>query len=184
MAYLIVQEPWMAARWRGVAGVVECVRDLARRNPGHLSLAAGAAHAEGRLDEAIALYRAGPRPLGLAAALEEAGRRAEALDVYRACGAVSPAESGTGPPASPGRPEQVPGAREAGDGQGWAALTAAELRVVRLVAQGMTNREAAAALFLSPHTIDTHLRHAFAKLGVNSRVELTRQALTHEPPTP
>ncbi|MFB4274022.1 AAA family ATPase [Nonomuraea sp. MTCD27] len=206
MAYLIVQEPWMAARWRGVAGVVECVRDLARRNPGHLSLAAGAAHAEGRLEEAIGLYRAGPRPLGLAAALEEAGRRAEALAVYRACGAVSPAESGIGPPASPdrpglgpptspgrpgvgpptspGRPGQGPGAREAGAGQGWAALTAAELRVVRLVAQGMTNREAAAALFLSPHTIDTHLRHAFAKLGVNSRVELTRQALTHEPPGP
>jgi DNA-binding CsgD family transcriptional regulator len=63
-------------------------------------------------------------------------------------------------------------------------LTAAELRVVRLVAQGMTNREAAAALFLSAHTIDTHLRHAFAKLGVNSRVELTRQALIHEPPIP
>ncbi|MGP4098854.1 helix-turn-helix transcriptional regulator [Nonomuraea sp. KM90] len=195
MAYLIVQEPWMAARWRGVAGVVECVRDLARRNPGHLSLAAGAAHAEGRLEEAIGLYRAGRRPLGLAAALEEAGRRAEALAVYRACGAVSPAESGIGPPASPdrpglgpptspGRPGQGPGAREAGAGQGWAALTAAELRVVRLVAQGMTNREAAAALFLSPHTIDTHLRHAFAKLGVNSRVELTRQALTHEPPGP
>ncbi|MDX3109896.1 response regulator transcription factor [Nonomuraea angiospora] len=60
-------------------------------------------------------------------------------------------------------------------------MTASELRVVRLVAQGMTNREAADALFLSPHTVDSHLRHAFAKLGVNSRVELTRQVLAHEP---
>ncbi|WP_206068260.1 response regulator transcription factor [Nonomuraea composti] len=63
-------------------------------------------------------------------------------------------------------------------------MTGAELRVVRLVAQGLANRETAAALFLSPHTVDTHLRHACAKLGVNSRVELTRQVLAHEPPAP
>ncbi|MEV5502032.1 LuxR C-terminal-related transcriptional regulator [Nonomuraea fuscirosea] len=158
LTYLIVQEPWTAARWRSVPGVVECVRDLARRNPGQVSLAAGAAHAEGRLEEAIELYRAGPRPLGLAAALEEALKGG----------------SGGG---SRG------GAARGGPGLGWAALTPSELRVVRLVAQGMTNRETAAALFLSPHTVDTHLRHAFAKLGVNSRVELTRQVLTHEPPS-
>ncbi|MEV0166106.1 helix-turn-helix transcriptional regulator [Nonomuraea fuscirosea] len=162
LTYLIVQEPWTAARWRSVPGVVECVRDLARRNPGQVSLAAGAAHAEGRLEEAIELYRAGPRPLGLAAALEEA-LKGEAL------------KGGSGG-GSRG------GAARGGPGLGWAALTPSELRVVRLVAQGMTNRETAAALFLSPHTVDTHLRHAFAKLGVNSRVELTRQVLTHEPP--
>ncbi|MEU6717150.1 AAA family ATPase [Nonomuraea sp. NPDC046802] len=162
LAYLIVQEPWMAARLRTEPGVVERVRELARRNPGVVSLAAGAAHAEGRLDAAIELYRAGPRPLGLAAALEEAGRREEALAIYRSCGVV------------------VAGRRGA-PGRGWEALTASELRVVRLVARGMTNREAAAELFLSPHTVDSHLRHAFAKLGVSSRVELTRQVLAHEP---
>ncbi|MFI7640065.1 AAA family ATPase [Nonomuraea sp. NPDC049400] len=166
LAYLIVQEPWTAARWRDDPRVVACVRDLARRNPGVGSLAAGLAHAEGRLDEAIELYRSAPRPLGLAAALEEAGRREEALEVYRACGAVR----GTGR-LRDGR----------GPDRGWEALSPSELRVVRLIAQGMTNREAAAALFLSPHTIDSHLRHAFAKLGVNSRVELTRQVLAHEP---
>ncbi|MGV9378598.1 ATP-binding protein [Nonomuraea sp. NPDC003707] len=163
LAYLIVQEPWTAARWRADPRVVACVRDLARRNPGVTSLAAGLAHAEGRLDEAVELYRSAPRPLGLAAALEEAGRREEAFEVYRSCGAAA------------GR------ARRGATGRGWAALTASELRVVRLVAQGMTNREAAAALFLSPHTVDSHLRHAFAKLEVNSRVELTRQVLAHEP---
>ncbi|MEV4573436.1 AAA family ATPase [Nonomuraea jabiensis] len=163
LAYLIVQEPWTAARWRRDPRVVACARDLARRNPGVTSLAAGLAHAEGRLEEAVELYRNAPRPLGLAAALEEAGRREEALEVYRSCGAAADK------------------ARREATGRGWAALTPSELRVVRLVAQGMTNREAAAALFLSPHTIDSHLRHAFAKLGVNSRVELTRQVLAHEP---
>jgi DNA-binding CsgD family transcriptional regulator len=44
----------------------------------------------------------------------------------------------------------------------------------------MTNREAANKLYLSPHTIGTHLRHAFTKLGINSRVELARMAAEYE----
>lgn len=52
--------------------------------------------------------------------------------------------------------------------------------MVLIVAEGRTNREAAAALFLSPDTINTHLRHAFTKLGVRSRIELARLALTRE----
>ena len=59
---------------------------------------------------------------------------------------------------------------------GWASLTRSEQAVVELVAQGLTNREAASELFLSPDTINTHLRHAFAKLGIRSRVELARLA--------
>jgi DNA-binding CsgD family transcriptional regulator len=62
---------------------------------------------------------------------------------------------------------------------GWDSLTAAERRVADLVAQGCTNREAAAKLFLSWYTIDSHLRHIFAKLGVSSRVQLTRVATEH-----
>jgi DNA-binding CsgD family transcriptional regulator len=53
--------------------------------------------------------------------------------------------------------------------------------VVQLVVEGRTNREAAAALFVSPDTINTHLRHAFDKLGIRSRVELTRLALARAP---
>jgi DNA-binding CsgD family transcriptional regulator len=54
-------------------------------------------------------------------------------------------------------------------------LTAQELQVARLVAEGATNREAAATLFVSPKTIETHLNSIYRKLGVRSRVELGRR---------
>ncbi len=63
--------------------------------------------------------------------------------------------------------------------QGWSALTDYELAVVRLVAGGLTNREVAERLCISPHTVGGHLRHAFEKLGINSRVALTRIAAEH-----
>jgi DNA-binding CsgD family transcriptional regulator len=47
---------------------------------------------------------------------------------------------------------------------------------VRLVARGATNREVAEQLFVSPYTVNSHLRHVFAKLGIRSRVELARLA--------
>jgi len=54
-------------------------------------------------------------------------------------------------------------------------LTASEARVAALVAQGRTNKEAAAELFLSVNTVETTLRHVYAKLGVRSRAELARR---------
>ncbi|MEX5259743.1 AAA family ATPase [Kocuria sp. CPCC 205263] len=57
------------------------------------------------------------------------------------------------------------------------ALTPQEIQVATLVQEGMTNREAAAHLFLSPRTIDFHLRNIYAKLGVSSRAELIRHPL-------
>lgn len=53
-------------------------------------------------------------------------------------------------------------------------MTDSELAVARLVAKGHTNREVAQQLFVSPHTVNSHLRRIFAKLDVNSRVTLTR----------
>jgi DNA-binding CsgD family transcriptional regulator len=64
--------------------------------------------------------------------------------------------------------------------QGWDSLTAGELRVVSLVAEGLTNRQAAERAFLSRHTVDFHLRQAFRKLGITSRVELVRLVVDHE----
>jgi sigma-54 dependent transcriptional regulator, acetoin dehydrogenase operon transcriptional activator AcoR len=63
-------------------------------------------------------------------------------------------------------------------GTGWDCLTVAERDVAVIIAEGATNREAAARLFLSPHTIDYYLRQIFRKLGVTSRVELTRLVVT------
>jgi DNA-binding CsgD family transcriptional regulator len=57
---------------------------------------------------------------------------------------------------------------------GWDSLTDAELKVVTLIAQGVTNRDVATQLHLSLHTVKTHVRSAFAKLGINSRSQLTR----------
>jgi DNA-binding NarL/FixJ family response regulator len=60
---------------------------------------------------------------------------------------------------------------------GWEAVSSAELRVVRLVAQGLTNRQVAERLYLSTYTVGTHLKHVFDKVGITSRVELTRLAV-------
>jgi DNA-binding CsgD family transcriptional regulator len=57
---------------------------------------------------------------------------------------------------------------------GWVSLTEAERAVASHVSRGLTNREVAGRLFVSPHTVDFHLRQLFRKLDVSSRVELTR----------
>jgi DNA-binding CsgD family transcriptional regulator len=53
-------------------------------------------------------------------------------------------------------------------------LTAQEVHIAQLVAEGLTNRDVAGQLFLSPRTIDFHLRNVFRKLGISSRTELAR----------
>jgi DNA-binding CsgD family transcriptional regulator len=62
---------------------------------------------------------------------------------------------------------------------GWESLTDAELQVARLAAAGCTNRGIADRLFVSPHTVNTHLRHIFGKLEIRSRVDLTRVVERH-----
>jgi predicted ATPase/class 3 adenylate cyclase/DNA-binding CsgD family transcriptional regulator len=59
---------------------------------------------------------------------------------------------------------------------GWASLTPTELDVVRLVSKGLANKEIADRLFISPRTVQTHLTHVYAKVGLTSRVQLAQEA--------
>jgi predicted ATPase/DNA-binding CsgD family transcriptional regulator len=59
---------------------------------------------------------------------------------------------------------------------GWASLTPSEQRVAHLTADGLTNTQIAARLFVSAHTVKVHLAHAYAKLGVSGRAQLAALA--------
>ena len=62
---------------------------------------------------------------------------------------------------------------------GWGSLTPAELRVAEAVGAGLTNAQAARRLFVSPYTVDYHLRQIFLKLGISSRVQLAAFLTQH-----
>ncbi|MGX9674067.1 helix-turn-helix transcriptional regulator [Mycobacterium sp. HM-7] len=62
---------------------------------------------------------------------------------------------------------------------GWASLTPTELDVVRLVNEGLSNKDIGARLFVSPRTVQTHLTHVYNKLGLTSRMQLAQESARH-----
>ena len=172
---------------------VSLAQRRADQNPGVRSCEAAVAHCRGIWKEsgddltlAASLYNDGKRPLAYASALEDLGRvLTQHADNARAVKALETALSVTTDvgatwdsarirsrlrrlgvrrrPAAVERPKT-----------GLESLTKTEATVARLAAEGNTDRQIAEKLFISPHTAHTHLRHIFEKLGVNSRVHLSR----------
>jgi DNA-binding CsgD family transcriptional regulator len=139
-----------------------------------------------RLREAVAVLAESPARLeharalvDLGAALRRARERREAreplrrgLDLAHDCGALALVERArTELQAAGARPRRI-------QLTGVDALTPSERRIATMAAQGLTNREIAQALFVTLRTIETHLGHAYHKLGIRSREEL-RDALAH-----
>jgi DNA-binding NarL/FixJ family response regulator len=139
--------------------------------------------------EAVSGFRQSLRPLYLAPALEDAadalartGRAEEArplafeaIELYEAADAVTDAALARRRLRAAGLPLGARG-RRARARSGWESLSESELRVVRLVAEGLTNREIADRLFLSRDTVHSHVSNALRKLALRSRVELAAQA--------
>jgi DNA-binding CsgD family transcriptional regulator len=91
-------------------------------------------------------------------------------EIERFIASLAPAEAQT---AGPDRPKRRRPARQL---TGWGSLTEREHAVVMLVAAGCSNPEIARRLFISRETVQTHLKHIFTKLGVDSRTALAAQA--------
>jgi DNA-binding CsgD family transcriptional regulator len=173
------------------ARVLQSVEVLERERPGVPLFAAVAQHTRGILErdpdamvEAANALRTWRRLL-YAGAAEDAGcefartgRNAEAIeqlnaafDTFVECEAVADARRVGRTLRGLGVERRI--VTRSRDKVGWDSLTDAELKVVNLIADGATNREVAARLHLSPHTVKSHIRNAFAKLGINARGQLS-----------
>jgi DNA-binding CsgD family transcriptional regulator len=177
------------------AGAASAAQNLADAHPGFPALAAVAAHSGGlarrdpaRLAEAAARH---PDPWARASAAEDLGvlydrhgdraqairHLKEALAGYRLVGADRDQARVRRRLRKLGirrRHWATPPARPVA---GWDSLTGTEQAVARLVAEGLNNNQVAARMYISTHTVAHHLRQAFRKLSITSRVELTRIVL-------
>ena len=95
----------------------------------------------------------------------------EALERYDAIGAYWYASRARGRLRALGGRRGARGSRRRAL-TGWESLTKSERAVVELVAEGLTNREVGKRLFISPHTVNSHLRRSFQKLNVSTRAAL------------
>jgi DNA-binding CsgD family transcriptional regulator len=140
------------------------------------------AKAAGHFQAAAAAHRDAGHPhdtvedmIGLGRAWHQMGRTADALRQLRAAEALA-AEI-----ANPQRLAEVRAAlAEAGEVVALpGGLTARQAEVLRLLASGLSNKEIAGQLYLSPATVERHLATVYRKLGVTGRVEAARYAIAH-----
>jgi DNA-binding CsgD family transcriptional regulator len=175
------------------ARVLAATELLERERPAIPLFAGVAGYARGVLERdaqalvaAAELLHSSSRPLLYAAAAEDAGaelaradRGDEALDQLNAAFDTYMHHEALADARRVGRQLRHLGVQRRIVSQpraktGWDSLTDAELKVVNLIAQGATNRLVAQQLHVTPHTVKAHLHNAFAKLGINSREQLTQ----------
>jgi DNA-binding CsgD family transcriptional regulator len=176
------------------ARVLESIEVLERERPGARLFLAVAQHARGILerDPDVLLNAASTlrewRPLLCAGAAEDAGSELAragrideaieqlntAFDTFVDCEADADARRVGRVLRRLGVERRIVTSQR--DKTGWDSLTDAEFKIVNMIGEGATNREVAAQLHLSPHTVKAHVRNAFAKLGVRSRAQLRRPA--------
>jgi DNA-binding CsgD family transcriptional regulator/tetratricopeptide (TPR) repeat protein len=187
-AGLAADDPDFAGR------AVELAEEGARRNPGVATFEAIAQDLRGLLDhdldrlaQAAETVTRSPRPLVRAGVFEDYGRALLAAGEITGGGdrldqawALYDEVGAHGSRAAAQKAMRAAGIRrswwtslQSRPLDGWASLTEAESRVAKLIADGHTNKSAAAQLGVSANTIGTHLRSVFAKLDVRSRVQLT-----------
>jgi DNA-binding CsgD family transcriptional regulator len=168
-AYLESRAEAMAQPWT-MSAAARC-RGLVLAATGESATSLGVLQEAAQIATSLAEpFETGRTLLAFGATLRRAKRRKaarealeEAASVFRALGAAQWfARTG----------EQL--ARIGGRAPSRDSLTPSEDRVVRLVGEGLTNREVAARLFITEHTVEAALVRAFAKLGVHSRRELIR----------
>jgi DNA-binding CsgD family transcriptional regulator len=175
---LVAEQLELARRWGSTHAVGVALRDLGTVRQDADALAESCrllASTPFRLDHAYALVELG-------AVLRRDRRRAAAIEPLTA-GMDLAHRCGSAALAARARTELLAcGSRPRGFARsGRDALTASELRIARMAAKGMSNREIAQALFITIRTVTTHLGHAYGKLGITGREQLAEQ-LAERPP--
>jgi DNA-binding CsgD family transcriptional regulator len=184
------------------ARVLQATELLEREQPAIPLFTGVARYARGILERdaqalvaAADLLHASSRPLLYAAAAEDAGaeltladRSGEAVDQLNAAFDTYMGHEALADARRVGRELRRLGVERRIVSQpraktGWDSLTDSELKVVNLIAQGATNRDVAAQLHVTPHTVKAHVHNAFAKLGINSRAELSKLVHGTDHPT-
>ncbi|MFD8999543.1 AAA family ATPase [Streptomyces sp. NPDC059582] len=179
--------------------VSDALRTLAARDDSQRIIEAVRAHVDGLLHSdpgalasAITGYRSTGRPLALAAACEDLGElMATSADTKPAIPYLEEAARLASASRALRDHERIRRRlRQLGVHTGavrhrtvgppeWGNLTESERNLIPLVVDGLTNRAIADRLYVSVHTVNTHMKHIFTKLGINTRVELTRLAIEH-----
>jgi DNA-binding NarL/FixJ family response regulator/tetratricopeptide (TPR) repeat protein len=139
-----------------------------------LDAAAAAAEISAPIEEAASRLLAG-RALAAAGERDRAATElTTAAGIFESCGALPRRDAADRELGKIGKRSHRRTRRGKVDGAGIELLTERELEVARLVVDRRTNAQIAEELFLSPKTVETHIRHLFQKLEVSSRVEVAR----------